>query len=119
VVIDQGDQWEVHGREGGLSSITQGSKTLFFSRDVGHPRFKQVAPEGTTLCFDACGVHSDLFSSAVSQWNDYLMVGGAMVRVRFNNVSAGAVSTRYFHADHLGSISVITDDASRVVERLS
>jgi hypothetical protein len=38
------------------SSITQGTGTLFFSDDVDHQRFKQVAPEGTTLYFNAFGV---------------------------------------------------------------
>jgi len=33
----------------GTSSITQGSATLFFSHDIDHQRFKQQAPEGTTL----------------------------------------------------------------------
>jgi RHS repeat-associated protein len=98
------------------SSITQGSGTLFFSHDVDHQRFKQTAPEGITLYFDAFGVHTELFSSAVSQWNDYLMVGGAMIGVRVLH-SDESVSTRYFHTDRLGSIAVITDESGTVVER--
>jgi YD repeat-containing protein len=39
------------------SSITQGSSTLFFSDDIDHQRFKQQAPEGTMLYFDAFSVH--------------------------------------------------------------
>ena len=31
------------------SSITQGSATLLFSHDIDHQRFKQQAPEGTTM----------------------------------------------------------------------
>jgi hypothetical protein len=75
------------------SSITQGSSTLFFSDDFGHQRFKQTAPEGITLYFSAFGVHTELFSSAVSQWTDYLMVGGAMVGMRVLH-SDESVSTR-------------------------
>ncbi len=41
------------------SSITQGTGTLFFSHDVDHQRFKQVAPEGTTLYFNVFGVHAE------------------------------------------------------------
>jgi hypothetical protein len=50
------------------SSITQGSATLFFSDDVDHQRFKQQASEGTTLYFNAFGVHAELFASGTSQW---------------------------------------------------
>ena len=46
------------------ASITQGSSTLFFSHDTDHQRFMQQAPEGTTLYFDAFGVHAELFLRA-------------------------------------------------------
>jgi hypothetical protein len=34
------------------ASITQGTRSLFFSDDPDHQRFKQVSPEGVTLYFD-------------------------------------------------------------------
>jgi hypothetical protein len=89
------------------SSITQGSSTLFFSHDTNHQRFKQVAPEGTTLYFDAFGVHAELFTAATSRWYDYIGSGGSMVGVRVLNPDA-SVTTRYFQTDNLGSIAVIT-----------
>jgi RHS repeat-associated protein len=101
------------------ASITQGTKTISFNDDTDHQRFMQTAPEGTTVYLNAFGIHVELFSATTSQWNEYLTVAGTMVGVRFNNVSAGTVSTRYFHTDHLGSISAITDETGRVVERLS
>ena len=39
-----------------------------------------------------------------------------MVGERFN-VTGGAVTTRYFHTDNLGSISALTDASGTVVER--
>lgn len=39
--------------------------------------------------------------------------------MRVTEVASQHVTTRYFHADHLGSIPVITNDAGAVVERLS
>jgi uncharacterized protein RhaS with RHS repeats len=48
-------------------AITQGARTLTFEHDFDHQRFKQVAPEGTTLYFDAFGVHVEYFSASVSQ----------------------------------------------------
>ncbi len=98
------------------SSITQGSGTLFFSYDADHQRFKQTAPEGYTYYFDAFGVHAELFLGATSQWNDFLMVGGAMIGMRVLH-SDSSVTTRYFHTDNLGSIAVITDENGNVVER--
>jgi hypothetical protein len=38
----------------------------------------QVAPEGTTLYFNAFGVHAELFVSGTSAWYDYLGAGGSM-----------------------------------------
>jgi RHS repeat-associated protein len=89
--------------------------TLFFSHDVDHQRFMQQAPEGTTLYFDAFGVHAELFSSGTSSWYDYLSTGGAMLGMRV--LSGSTVTTRYFHTDNLGSIAVLTDTSGNVVER--
>jgi uncharacterized protein RhaS with RHS repeats len=99
-------------------AIAQGARTLTFEHDFDHQRFKQVTPEGTTLYFDAFGVHVELFSATISQWNEYLVAGGQMVGVRFER-SNSTVATRYFHQDHLGSIAVITDETGAVAERLS
>jgi RHS repeat-associated protein len=98
------------------ASITQGSSTLFFSDDVDHQRFKQVAPEGTTLYFSAFGVHTELFVSGTSRWYDFIGSGGSMLGVRVLNADS-SVTTRYFHTDNLGSIAVITNESGAVVER--
>jgi RHS repeat-associated protein len=99
------------------SAITNGSSTLNFSHDIDHQRFKQqIAPEGTTTYyFDVFGVHAELISNATLQWNDYLMVGGALIGMR--SLQVGSLTTRYFHTDNLGSIAVITDESGAVVER--
>jgi RHS repeat-associated protein len=98
------------------SSITQGSGTLSFSHDIDHQRFKQVAPEGITLYFDAFGVHAELFQSSTSAWYDFIGTGGTMLGVRVLH-SDNSVTTRYFHTDNLGSIAVITDETGAVAER--
>jgi RHS repeat-associated protein len=61
-------------------------------------------------------VHAEYLASS-NQWNEYLTAGSVMVGVRFNNFST--VTTRYFHTDHLGSVSVITDETGIVKEQLS
>ena len=97
------------------ASITQGSRTISFVDDTEHQRFKQVTPEGTTLYIAAFGVMAELTGS--TKWTDYLAVGSEKVGMRV--LAATTVTTRYFHTDHLGSISVITNENGVVVERLS
>jgi RHS repeat-associated protein len=81
----------------------------------------QIAPDGTTLYIHAFGVSTEMFGAgtAAARWTDYLSVGNAKVGMRIVNIAAETVSTRYFHTDHLGSISVITDENAVVLERLS
>jgi RHS repeat-associated protein len=103
------------------ASITQGTKTVSFLDGTDHQRFKQVAPEGTTLYIKAFGVTAELVApgTTAAVWNDYLSVGNVNVGMHTTQVTALTVSTRYFHVDHLGSIAVITDENGAIVERLS
>jgi RHS repeat-associated protein len=52
------------------------------------------------------------------RWTNYLVAAGGLVGMHVEN-SDETVATRYFHKDHLGSISVITDENGLVLERLS
>ena len=56
---------------------------------------------------------------ATQRWTDYLSVGNAMVGMRTLQTAAPTLTTRYFHTDNLGSVSVILDENGPVVERLS
>ena len=96
------------------ASVKQGTRTIDFAYDPERQRFKQSAPEGTTLYFEAFGVRAELLGG---RWTQYLTVGGAMVGMRIDN--AGAVAIRYFHLDHLGSVSVLTNESGAVAERNS
>jgi RHS repeat-associated protein len=102
------------------ASITQGSSTISFVDGPDHRRIKQVTAQGETLYFDSFGAHAELVvATGPGKWNEYLTVGNVMVGVRFLDLSTETVATRYFHADNLGSISVITDETGNVLERLS
>ena len=103
------------------ASITQGARTISFVDDTYHQRFKQVTPEGTKLYLSAFGVSAEVVNPGTSSqiWTDYLSAGDAMVGMRTIQTASAMVTTRYFHTDHLGSISVITNEAGAVVERLS
>ncbi|MBR1201849.1 MULTISPECIES: RHS repeat domain-containing protein [unclassified Bradyrhizobium] len=103
------------------ASITQGTRTISFQDDTEHQRFKQVTPEGTTLYVAAFGVLAEISNPGTSsaKWTEYLSVGNAKVGMRTLQVASETLTTRYFHTDHLGSISVITDETGTIVERLS
>lgn len=103
------------------ASITQGARTISFVDDTEHQRFKQVTPEGNTLYIAAFGVLAEISNpgTASAKWTDYLSVGNAKVGMRTLQVASETLATRYFHTDHLGSISVITNEYGVVVERLS
>ncbi|MBU6462902.1 MAG: RHS repeat protein [Bradyrhizobium sp.] len=103
------------------ASITQGTRTVSFVDDTEHQRFKQVTPEGTTLYIAGFGVLAEVTNPGASsqRWTDYLSVGNAKVGMRVLQAASETLTTRYFHTDHLGSISVITDENGLVVERLS
>jgi RHS repeat-associated protein len=98
------------------ASITQGTRTISFTHDVDHQRFKQVAPEGTTLYFDEFGVHAELFGGSAPQWRDFLVAGGGTIGQRMLNADQSVV-VRYLHRDLLGSIAALTDETGAVVER--
>ncbi|BAM86886.1 exported hypothetical protein [Bradyrhizobium oligotrophicum S58] len=105
------------------ASITQGTRTISFVDDTDHQRFKQVTPEGTTLYIAAFGVAAEVQNpgTVTQKWTDYLLVGNARVGMRVAQTSGGSttITTRYFHTDHLGSISAISDQNGLLVERLS
>ncbi|CCE06201.1 exported hypothetical protein [Bradyrhizobium sp. STM 3843] len=103
------------------ASITQGTRTISFVDDTEHQRFKQVTPEGTTLYIAAFGVMAEVQNpgQVTQKWTDYLSVGNAKVGMRVTQTASETLTTRYFHTDHLGSISVLTDQNGLVVERLS
>jgi len=101
-------------------TITSGATTITYDYDDSHQRSRQVAPEGTTVYLnDANGVRLEKFTgtSGAVQWNEYLFAGDEPIGVRFNKTSGPVV--RYYIGDHLGSVSVITDEAGAVAERLS
>jgi RHS repeat-associated protein len=104
------------------SVITQGSTTILFQHDPEHQRYQQTSPQGTTLYFadPASGVMAEKVTGAlgVTQWNNYLFAGGNMIGMHVER-SDGTAATRFFHKDHLGSVSTITDEYGTVLERLS
>ena len=102
------------------TSITRGTSTIGFSHDPEHQRFQQVALGGTTLYLGNGSAYAEKFtgSGGSVRWSNYLVAAGGLVGMHVEN-SDETVLTRYFHKDHLGSISTITDENGLVLERLS
>jgi RHS repeat-associated protein len=96
--------------------IQQGARIISFLDGPDHQRFMQTAPEGKTLYFDCFGVHAEFTPG--NTWNDYFTVGNVMVGERVITATE-QMTMYYFHTDHLGSISVITDQNGSVLQRLS
>jgi RHS repeat-associated protein len=99
----------------------KGARTISFLDDTEHQRFKQITPEGTTLYIAAFGVLTEVSNPGTTsaKWTDYLSAGSARVGMRVLQVASETLTTRYFHTDNLGSISVISDENGVVQERLA
>ncbi len=73
---------------------------------------KQINPDGSKLIMIG-GVYQETRSAAnaLTEWRVYYFAGGAM------RVYDGTSDNLYFvHKDHLGSASVVTDDAGNIVD---
>lgn len=104
-----------------VASIAQGATSLSWEYGPERQRVKQTAPAGTTYYYndEASGVFFEkLVGATVTQWSDYLFVGGEMIGVHFSRSDATEF-TRWYVSDHLGSIAVLTDETGAVAERLS
>lgn len=88
-----------------------------------HQRTKQDSSvNGTTYYLNgtdgqALDFEKEVKASGIEN-KHYITAGGAVVAL-YTTRSNGSQSLRYFHLDHLGSTSVVTDEAGNVVERLA
>jgi len=106
-----------------VATVTRGTQELAFTYDSEHQRIKQgvTAANERTIYINA-QVRSERLevasSNALIRWNNYIYAGGEMVAVFYDNAST-TDQTRFFHKDHLGSVSVITDEGGSAVQRLA
>src|SRR6185369_8786543 len=88
-----------------------------------HQRTKQISSvNGTTYYLNGTDGQALDFEkevkASVTENKHFITAGGAVV-AQYTTRSNGVNDLRYFHTDHLGSTSVITDEAGAVVERLA
>jgi hypothetical protein len=100
--------------------VAGSANTETFFYDSEHRRSQQISSEGTTIYINAGGVLTEKFTpvSGAVQWRSYLSAGGVNIGMYVRTVGGSpAPYTRYFHPDHLGSVSAITNDAGSSVEQ--
>ncbi len=103
-----------------VSRVVQGTVTLRLAYDSEHGRIVQHLANGATttdttyLNDPMSGAASELVvQGTTSTWHDYLTADGRMVGERFT--TGAASSWNWFVLDHLGSVSIVTDQAKQVV----
>ncbi len=57
-------------------------------------------------------------NGGLTEHKHYILAGSRIVAL-YTKRSDGSEDTKYFHADHLGSTSVVTDTAGNVLERMA
>jgi RHS repeat-associated protein len=109
-------------------SITKGASTVSFAYDADHHRIRQVTPteQKHYLTDTVTGARSERklsLAGAHLRWDSYISVNGEMVSLVSLEAAVGetpeTTTVRYFHRDHLGSTTMLTDASGTVVERLS
>jgi RHS repeat-associated protein len=94
--------------------------TTTFLYDYNHVRAKQTSPGKAVVYLnpriDLGGhYHKETAGSVVTE-SFYFYAGGKVVGAYITKTNASP-QTHYFHGDHLGSISVVTDQAGQVIAR--
>ncbi len=112
------------------ATVERNGQTLIFGYGPEHQRVTQSAPGAMTYYIGlSASAHLEKTVDAVTglaRYEALIHAGGSTVATLYEIEEAGgggtttiSTMTRYFQADNLGSISVITDEAGQVVERLS
>jgi len=86
-----------------------------FGYDANHNRITKTTPTSSTVYIGK--IFEEITIGGLTKGRNHIYAGSKLVASIENNVG-GLTNTRYMHGDHLGSISVITDEQGQVVERL-
>jgi len=100
------------------ASIAKGTTTDSFVYGPEHQRVRQVNASATTIYLFTPHYEKVTNSSGLVEHKHYLYAGTGLIGL-YTQRSNSVNDTRYFHKDHLGSVSVVTNETGAVVERLS
>ena len=104
-------------------SDTYGGATTSWSYDADHVRIKQVTGAKTTYYLnprvDLGGHYEEEYYTGgrIDQINSLYASGQFIGQITTTNQVNVATKTRYFHSDHLGSISLVTNESGAVASR--
>ena len=104
------------------ASIAKGTGASSFLYSPEHQRVKQMwpnptAPTNTTVyLFDP--QYEKEINGSLTEHKHYILAG-SRIDALYTKRSDATEDTKYFHADHLGSTSVVTDGAGNVLERMA
>ena len=105
------------------SQITSGSNTDIYQYSPEHQRTRETHQDGTYLLFFGLGSGEPHFelqvgSNGVYNYRYYLDVSSGAAGMVIQN-QTGGLSTNYFHRDHLGSVTAVTNDSGTVLQKFS
>lgn len=101
--------------------LTETSGTTTFLYDGDHVRIKQTTATKSVIYLnpriDLGGHYDKETENGVTKHEFYFYAGGRPIGVYITDANYNALETRYFHADHLGSVSVVTNASGAVIAR--
>jgi RHS repeat-associated protein len=108
------------------SKITKGSSTIDFLYDADHARTYEKRMTGTVTDSQTYFVNAGngLFfeietKGTVTEWKHYLHAPSGLLMMRSIKSNTTAKTDVYFHKDHLGSITTITNNIGAILEKNS
>ena len=108
------------------SRIAKGSSTIDFVYDADHARVYEARKTGAVFDSQTYFVNAgnSLFfeietKGAVTEWKHYLHAPSGLLMMRSIKSNSAAKTDVYFHKDHLGSITTITNHIGAILEQNS
>ena len=108
------------------SRIAKGSSTIDFVYDADHARVYEARKTGATFDSQTYFVNAgnSLFfeietKGAITEWKHYLHAPSGLLMMRSIKSNSAAKTDVYFHKDHLGSITTITNNLGAILEQNS
>jgi RHS repeat-associated protein len=106
--------------------ISKGTSTIDFVYDADHARVKETRMTGATVDSQTYFVNAGnaLFfeietKGTITEWKHYIHAPSGLLMMRSIKSNSSAKTDVYFHKDHLGSITTITNNIGAIMEQNS
>lgn len=103
-------------------TLANPAATLRFVYGSEHQRIKQITPSATTIYVHPDNIGHLLYEKEIKtdgsvEHKHYITAAGGVIALVTQ--SSAATTVLYFHSDHLGSTTAMTNEAGAVVERMA